>query len=95
MKIRDSDVLAWVRGHRKTSQLLGTFGLLDLNHVTARSRLAHVLKLTKRLFLQFSNFFSRAAVNRGYWTSAYGGTTVLCSIYWRHKPNFQLTPIRT
>jgi hypothetical protein len=29
MKVRDSDVLVWVRGQRKTSQILGTFGLLD------------------------------------------------------------------
>jgi hypothetical protein len=29
MKVRDSDVLAWVRGHRKISQVLGAFGLLD------------------------------------------------------------------
>jgi len=35
------------------------------HHVTARSRLARVLKLMKLLFLYFSNFF-RAAVKRGY-----------------------------
>jgi hypothetical protein len=29
MKERDSDVLAWVRGQRKVSQVLGPFGLLD------------------------------------------------------------------
>jgi hypothetical protein len=29
MKVRDSDVLAWVRGQRKMSQVLGAFGLLD------------------------------------------------------------------
>jgi hypothetical protein len=29
MKVRDSDVLAWVRGQRKVSQVLGTFWLLD------------------------------------------------------------------
>jgi hypothetical protein len=28
-KVMDSDVLAWVRGQRKMSQLLGAFGLLD------------------------------------------------------------------
>jgi hypothetical protein len=29
MKVRDSNVSAWVRGQRKMSQLLGAFGLLD------------------------------------------------------------------
>jgi hypothetical protein len=29
MKVRDSDVLAWVGGQRKMSQVLGAFGLLD------------------------------------------------------------------
>jgi hypothetical protein len=29
MKERDSDVLAWVRGQRKISQVQGKFGLLD------------------------------------------------------------------
>jgi hypothetical protein len=30
MKVRDSDVLAWVWGQRKMSQVLGVFGMLDL-----------------------------------------------------------------
>jgi hypothetical protein len=29
MKVRDSDILAWVRGKTKLSQVLGAFGLLD------------------------------------------------------------------
>jgi nitrate reductase NapE component len=29
MKVSDSDVLAWVRGQRKVSQVLGAFELLD------------------------------------------------------------------
>jgi hypothetical protein len=29
MKVRDSDVLAWVRGQREMSQVRGAFGLLD------------------------------------------------------------------
>jgi hypothetical protein len=29
MKVRDSDVLVWVRGQRKLTQVLGAFGLLD------------------------------------------------------------------
>jgi hypothetical protein len=29
IKVRDSDVLAWVRGQRKMSNVLGAFELLD------------------------------------------------------------------
>jgi hypothetical protein len=29
MKVRDSDVLAWVQGQRKMSEVLGAFGLLN------------------------------------------------------------------
>jgi hypothetical protein len=29
MKVRNFDVLAWVRGQRKMSQVLGAFGLLN------------------------------------------------------------------
>jgi hypothetical protein len=29
MKVRDSDILVWVRGQRKISQVLGMFGLVD------------------------------------------------------------------
>jgi hypothetical protein len=29
MKLRDSDILVWVWGQRKTSQVMGAFGLLD------------------------------------------------------------------
>jgi len=42
------------------------------HHVTARSRLARVLKMMTRLFHNFPNFF-RAAANRGY-----GGPPVFC-----------------
>ena len=35
------------------------------HHITTRSRLTNVLKLMNRLFLKFSKFFFRAAVNRG------------------------------
>jgi hypothetical protein len=31
MKVRDSEVLAWVRGQKKMSQGLGTFGMLDFS----------------------------------------------------------------
>jgi hypothetical protein len=29
MRVRDCDILAWVRGQRKMSRVLGAFGLLD------------------------------------------------------------------
>jgi hypothetical protein len=32
MKVRDSDVLVWVRGQKKMSQVLGAFGLLDFTY---------------------------------------------------------------
>jgi hypothetical protein len=48
MRVRDSDVLAWVWGQRKMSQVLGAFVLMDF---MARSRLAHILKLKNRLFI--------------------------------------------
>jgi hypothetical protein len=51
MKVRDSDVLAWVRGQRKMSAA-------GFHHVKARSCLAPVLKLTNRLLLKVSNLFS-------------------------------------
>jgi hypothetical protein len=51
MKVRDSDVLAWVRGQRKMSQVLGAFWAAGFHHVTARSRLVRVLKLMNGLFL--------------------------------------------
>jgi hypothetical protein len=77
MNVRDSDVLEWVRGQRKVSQVLGAFGLLDftmLRPVLAWRAFWNLLTVS---FFGFSNFF-RAAVNRGYWLSGYGGTTV-CS----------------
>jgi len=42
---------AWVRGQRKLSQVLGAFCSAGFYHVTARSRLARVLKLINPLFL--------------------------------------------
>jgi len=41
----------WARGQRKMSQVLGEFGAAAFHHIKARSRLARVLKLMKRLFL--------------------------------------------
>jgi hypothetical protein len=45
MEVRDSDVLAWVQGERKMSQVLSVFGLLDF------TMLEHVLTLCA--FLNF------------------------------------------
>jgi hypothetical protein len=33
VKVRDCDVLAWVRGQKKVSQVLGVFGLLDFTEL--------------------------------------------------------------
>jgi hypothetical protein len=66
LKVRDSEVLAWVRGQKEDESSTGRIWAAGFHHVTARSRLARVLKLMNRLFLQFSNFFCQAAVNRGY-----------------------------
>ena len=49
---------ARVQGQRKMSQVMGGFWAAGYQNVTARSRLARVLKLVNHLFLQFSNFFS-------------------------------------
>jgi hypothetical protein len=59
MKVRDSDVLAWVRGQRKMGQVLGAFGLLDFTTLRPVLAWGRVLKLMKRLFLYFSFFSAR------------------------------------
>jgi hypothetical protein len=51
MKVRDSDVFAWVRGQRKKSHIFGVFWAAGFHHFTARSRFARVLKLMNPLFL--------------------------------------------
>jgi hypothetical protein len=49
MKVRDYDVLVWVQGQRKVSQVLGAFGLLDFTML--RPILAwHVLNLMNPFF---------------------------------------------
>jgi hypothetical protein len=75
MTVRDSDVLAWVRGQRKMSQELGGVWAAGFHRVTVRSRLARVLKHTNRLFLLVFQFF-RDVVNRGKCISEYGDTPV-------------------
>jgi hypothetical protein len=42
----------------------GRIWAAGFHHVTARFRLARVLKLMNRLFLQFSNFFQAALPHR-------------------------------
>jgi hypothetical protein len=49
-------------GEKEGESSTGCVWAAGFHHVTARSRLAGILKLTKRLFLSFF----RAAVNRGY-----------------------------
>jgi hypothetical protein len=58
------------------SQVQGTFGLLYftmLRSVLAWSRFETYEPFISLIF----QFFFRAAVNRGYWISGYGGTTVI------------------
>jgi len=52
-------------GTKEDESSTGRVWAVGFHHVTARSRLARVLKLINLLFLKFSNFFP-AAVNRGY-----------------------------
>jgi hypothetical protein len=75
MRVRDSDVLAWVRGQRKMSQVLSAFGLLDFTMLRPVLPWRAFWNLRTVYFFNFQIFF-RAAVNRGYWISGYGGTTV-------------------
>jgi hypothetical protein len=41
MKVRDSDVLAWVQGQRKISQVLGALGLLDFIMLFSQATVNH------------------------------------------------------
>ena len=45
-------------GTKEDESNTGSIWAAGVHHVTARSRLARVLKLTNSLFLQFSKFFS-------------------------------------
>jgi hypothetical protein len=51
-------------GTKEDESSTGRVWAAGFHHVTARSRLTRVLKLMNRLFLSFSNFCFRAAVNR-------------------------------
>jgi hypothetical protein len=61
-------------GDKEDESITGRVWAAGFHQVTARSRLARVLKLMNRFF-NFQIFF-RAAVNRGYRISGDGGTTV-------------------
>jgi hypothetical protein len=63
-------------GQRKMSQLLGSFGLLDFTVLRPVLAWRAFWNLWTVYLLSFQ-FLFRAAVNRGYWISRYGGTTVL------------------
>jgi hypothetical protein len=65
------------KGAKEDESSTGRVWAAVFHRVTARSRLARILKLMNRLFLFFSNFVS----GRGYWISVYGGTTVPSSLY--------------
>jgi len=44
-------------GTKENESSIGRVWAAGFHHVTARSRMVHVLKLTKRLFLYFSKYF--------------------------------------
>jgi hypothetical protein len=58
MKVRDSEVLAWVRGQRKTSQVLDAFGLLDFTILRPVLVMRAFWKLWTVYFFNFPIFFS-------------------------------------
>jgi hypothetical protein len=59
---------------KEDESVTGHIWAAGFHHVTARSHLARVLKLTNDFF-NFQIFFE-AAVNRGYWIRGYGGLPV-------------------
>jgi hypothetical protein len=63
MKVRDSDVLAWVRVQGKVSQVLDAFGLLDLAMLRPVLAWLPFWNLWTVYFFNFQIFF-QAAVNR-------------------------------
>jgi hypothetical protein len=68
-------------GSKKDVSSTGCIRAAGIHNVTARSRLARVLKLIAVCLFNFPIFF-RAAVNRGYRRSGYGGTAAFsyCSL---------------
>jgi hypothetical protein len=64
MKIRDSDVLVWVRGQRKMRQVLGVFGLLDFTMLQPILAWQAFCNLQSVYFFNFQNFVW-AMVNHG------------------------------
>jgi hypothetical protein len=76
MKVRDSDLLAWLRGKRKTSQVLGAFGMLDFTMLRAVLAWRAFWNLRTVHFFNFPIFFCSGYGKPRYWISGYGGTTV-------------------
>jgi hypothetical protein len=64
MKVRDSNILAWVPGQRKMIQVLGAFGLLDFTMLGSFSLSARFE--TYELFFYLILKFLEAPINRGY-----------------------------
>jgi hypothetical protein len=77
MKVRDSEVLVWVCGHRKMSQVLGAFGLLDSPRYDPFSLGAQFETYKPFISLNF-NFFSGCGKPRilNQWTWGYGCISV-------------------
>jgi hypothetical protein len=91
---RDSDVVAWLQGQRKMSQVLGIFGVLDFTMLQPVLAWCTFWNLWTIYFFNFPIYF-RATVNHGYWISGYGGMTVLWEVFrfillklygWRKSP---------
>ena len=69
---------AWLRGQKKTNQVLGAFGLLDFTMLRSVLAWRGFLNLWTVCFSNFPIFFEGrgAAANRGYWIRGYGGPPV-------------------
>jgi hypothetical protein len=59
MKVWHSDVFIVGTGTKEDESSTGRVWAVGFHHVTARSLLAHVLKITKRLFFNFHVFSGR------------------------------------
>jgi hypothetical protein len=91
MKVKDSYVLACVRGQRKMSPVLGAFGLL---YFTTLGLVLNWRAFWNLWIVYFFNFpvFSGLLVNRGYWINGYGGTAVcvVCMLLIQWKKSYLL-----
>jgi hypothetical protein len=64
-------------GGKEDETITGRVSAARFHHVTASSLLVHVFKHLWTVYFFNLRIIFRAAVNRGYWISGYGSTTVL------------------